>query len=849
MKKLTLLSIVMVLAMSVAQAFENVPFQLTNNSAFSDEDVYIALVGREMISETDSRSIWINFAENSQSNKGVYPINTTYNTIHKDASDWGYGNIFTKLSDIKDKKIYMPKVFACRIFLAFKHPLYLHLFDEGGYAGVNLENSSDPNTGIRFEVIEFSWANNGLWINTTRVDAFMYPMAIEMTGDIQVGYNEATQQPIKQTISPKTGDKLNHKQMIAKWNQQLGSDADFKNCYRDVITYDNLGGIIMQASKISSFKEGGSSQYYFDSYINQVWEYFKTHTLTCNQGERGVWSGSVNASGQLVMTNPSWPNGTTAIIPWKPSTQDVIEGKGALANGNENDKALQAQFCGAMTRGIIQLREGEQNWGDAANYFKQYTYNKYVWFFHQSDVSYDGKTYAFAYDDTFDQSSTTYVTWPHNINVIIGGFSDTPDDEQSGSDPQPSRTSVTGLGGTYKIQGYNGMYWDCDGNSTEHNTKIVQWTDEGAEVYQQWTLTEVESGLYTISPKSNTSRNADMYWGSSDNRTETYICDATANANQRFKIYEAKESGYYQIVASYCDKVLEIPDFSTTAGEQIKLYDNNDQTCSFWKFVTPPTDSDPEPEPEPEDEKDYWVVFRNSVSDMGDNYRDLRSELVLWQGLAGIEQNGKYEGDDAVTLQTTLTDTWFGGGIMNTKGELPFGNISNYKLHMAYKTDYNADIIVKLGFANNQERGVSFTPIADGKWHTVELNMSDYATAGCEFGNASGNLIFSIVSENCVAKDKYITFDDVYYYKNTPLPIITTEITDIDDDTAISVYPNPATSGITINGADDDTEFVIYNLVGQQVITGQGNKTDVSSLTKGYYILKANNQAVKFIKK
>ena len=53
----------------------------------------------------------------------------------------------------------------------------------------------------------------------------------------------------------KNGDLLNYSDMINKWNNQLGSDPDFAACYREIITADNLGGIIEQPSKLSSFKE------------------------------------------------------------------------------------------------------------------------------------------------------------------------------------------------------------------------------------------------------------------------------------------------------------------------------------------------------------------------------------------------------------------------------------------------------------------------------------------------------------------------------------------------------------------------------------------------------------------
>ncbi|MFZ9848859.1 MAG: beta-1,3-glucanase family protein, partial [Flavobacteriales bacterium] len=51
-------------------------------------------------------------------------------------------------------------------------------------------------------------------------------------------------------------------------------------------------------------------------------------------------------------------------------------------------------------------------------------YNYYAKFFHENGISYNNKTYAFAYDDVFDQSSTLQRSSPSKILVTFGGFAD-----------------------------------------------------------------------------------------------------------------------------------------------------------------------------------------------------------------------------------------------------------------------------------------------------------------------------------------------------------------------------------------------------------------------------------------
>ena len=72
-----------------------VPFQMVNNSDFTDDEIYVALIGRQ-----NDRAVWMNFKENNVSGAGVYPVNDSYNTMHKTSGDWGYADIFVPLSSI-----------------------------------------------------------------------------------------------------------------------------------------------------------------------------------------------------------------------------------------------------------------------------------------------------------------------------------------------------------------------------------------------------------------------------------------------------------------------------------------------------------------------------------------------------------------------------------------------------------------------------------------------------------------------------------------------------------------------------------------------------------------------------
>ena len=73
------------------------------------------------------------------------------------------------------------------------------------------------------------------------------------------------------------------------------------------------------------------------------------------------------------------------------------------------------------------------------------------------------------------------------------------------------------------------------------------------------------------------------------------------------------------------------------------------------------------------------------------------------------------------------------------------------------------------------------------------------------------------------------------------------------DETAFSVYPNPVSDVLSLrNVAEGKTFAKVYRFDGALVIVKQitsiDPQIDVSSLTKGFYVLKVHNQALKFIK-
>ncbi|MDP4238243.1 MAG: beta-1,3-glucanase family protein [Bacteroidota bacterium] len=461
-----------------------IPFQFVNNSPdFVDDEIYIGLIGKT----AELGDVWIDFKTNSSTNSALIKMSAADNTLHKVSGDWGYAPIFTKLSDIADRTIYIPKILGCKLFIGFKHQLYIHFHETGGYAGISLQNPSDPNTGIRFESIEITNASNGLWVNTTRVDSYQYPMGLEVLGKSGTNY-----------IYNKVGDLLTHQAIIQRW-QNTFTNTEFLPCYvTSLWQNDPLGGIIMQPSKIQQFSETGVSKNYFQDYIDRIWNYYATNELVVSLADRGVYRGKVENNILKMVSS----NGIQAWINGKPNTQEVIEGKGKIAEDvlatpdKDADLALQSQFCAAINRGAIDLTiPGGQNqdWSNKSKYFVTDIHNRYVWFFHQNDISYNSKTYAFAYDDVYDNSSVIQSTYPEKVKIIVGGFANLTTDKPLTSFAVTPADSRLTLGSSLQFTSVGYVANDVFPVSISPT-----WTSSGGTIDNSGYFTPNIAGDYTI---------------------------------------------------------------------------------------------------------------------------------------------------------------------------------------------------------------------------------------------------------------------------------------------------------------------------------------------------------------
>lgn len=146
------------------------------------------------------------------------------------------------------------------------------------------------------------------------------------------------------------------------------------------------------------------------------------------------------------------------------------------------------------------------------------------------------------------------------------------------------------------------------------------------------------------------------------------------------------------------------------------------------------------------------------------------------------------------------------------------------------------------------------------EWGTITPNgivaLKDGSSQSFQIMPASGYELESLMVDNVsVEKSSTYTFQNIT--ENHTITAIFKKIELGTNETGlkeINIYPNPTSDYIYISGNKKINTLELYNVNGQKVLQSKGNTIDISSLTKGVYILKTfteNNEVFtnKIIKK
>ena len=675
-----------------------IPFEIKNTSDYADDQLFVAIVGI-----SNGRHVWVDMTNGQQ--KDMSP---SYNTVsgpiyggNKGPGTNGmYANCFTKLSNIPNKKINLQGIEGCRAFISVKSQLYFYFFGatgaQQGYTSPSSTDPTDPNTGIKYEIIELSYNTLGFWGNTTRVDGYQYPMGLEVTSA-----NGAV---------TKTGELKSHADIGAAFKASV--PTEFQGCY------DPASGSILFPTKTVAWADGsigtmpnrGPYVDYMQSYIDQVWAKYRNEDLIFSSGDAGVFKGRVSGN-QLTMTCISGGfNGRTGIVQNKPTTQEAFEGKGVFDRGIADvtvDLVVQAQLTAAFTRHLISLaaNPGQQDWSKPATFYGAAPCNYYAKFWHRSDISLNGLSYGFAYDDVFSQSSTMYSGSPKSILVLFGGYAKS----VPPTDPNPftpssdvvtayydcnykgfsgglkpgnyTMTQLAALGlqndqiSSIKIaQGYKAILY-YDDNFTGATVELAAdngcfndfWTDKVTSIKILTNGATNLAGTYYIQNR-NSGLNLDVRGGTgaTGDGARMQQWNVAKTTNQQFRL-EHLGDGTYKITAVHSGKVMDVSAISKDNGaavQQWTYYGTPNQ-----QFIIVPTDNG-----------FYKLIAKHSgkVVEVAGFSTALEANVQQWDNIN--QSSGQWKFVDLVQSTTDVVTAYYDCNFTGFSGGLKPGNYTMAQL-------------------------------------------------------------------------------------------------------------------------------------------------------------------------
>ncbi|WNM24156.1 beta-1,3-glucanase family protein [Demequina capsici] len=436
-----------------------------------------------------------------------------------------------------------------RIYISFGEKLSFYL-SPGGLVEPAAWNESDPNHDILFDWAEFTRNGTGIFINTTMVDMSSVPISLSVTDS--------------------SGDTTTEGTLVSGGREQIFAEiealgGDWANLIQ---TRESDGLPLRVLAPIHGMEtESAFSSTFFDSYIDDVYDYYASHTLTVAM-DMGTYTGTVNGD-SFTFTDSS---GATIGSLTRPTTAEVFGCSGALQPGGQPNQtailAVGARVCAAFHRGTLstpsRVASDTQPTYDASSFYQTASSDLYSKVMH--DASADGRAYGFAFDDVAELSPSIDVSDPVSATLTLSPFTSSGEGDDGGSTGGGDGSDGSSPGAV--VNAVNDKCLDVAAASSANGT-AVQLYDCNGTVAQQWTF---EDGQLKAMGKCLDAAE----WGTSDG-TPLQIWDC--NPGQSNQTWVRFNGGYLNPASGRC---VDDPGSSTENGARIQLWACNGTDAQKW---------------------------------------------------------------------------------------------------------------------------------------------------------------------------------------------------------------------------------------------------------------------------
>ncbi|MBL7491642.1 glycosyl hydrolase [Frankia sp. AgB1.9] len=241
-----------------------------------------------------------------------------------------------------------------------------------------------PGYEVLHDFAEFTYNAAGMFCNTTMVDMFSVPLLLRLHGD----GDQSTGQ-----VRPGGRDAL---------FAALRADPTFAPLVVDDVRVIAPG---------HGIQAGLFPATYYDSYINTVWDAYRSRQLVVDAAARRV-------TGTVIGDRLTFDGGVASFA--RPSSRDVFFCDGALAAPNDGVTGPVAAVLGAGFNRSTLLTDAAQPDADPSTFYGDPVTNHYARVLHEQTDN--GHAYGFAFDDVAGQASYVEDHAPTQLTLVLTPF-------------------------------------------------------------------------------------------------------------------------------------------------------------------------------------------------------------------------------------------------------------------------------------------------------------------------------------------------------------------------------------------------------------------------------------------
>lgn len=261
---------------------------------------------------------------------------------------------------------------------------------------------------------------------------------------------------------------------------------------------------------------------------------------------------------------------------------------------------------------------------------------------------------------------------------------------------------------------------------------------------------------------------------------------------------------------------------------------------------------------------DYHLIVLDDVTLEGITAANIKQDfrvddanhfLYIWDNTYASDNaiGPNWNGEEGFIALTVGNAGWSGCGFSGPAAKDMTAVTKDYTLHIAMKSNDAASHIIGMGGPGGLEARINvgatafvdgtktyqpYTNFArDGKWQLVEIPMSAYFDLGLRYPEAVpayANVVYFLSGGTPGTK---IAFDALFVYKK-----VTTGVNDANENQLQVITTKNV---ITIPG--NQGGFELYSISGAKIKTTQDALMDIEGLSKGVYLVKAQNQVQKIV--